>query len=193
MKNKFEAFATHKATLVQNTDRFLIIDWRREDGSSNCYVNYILDKKRGNFVVSGDLGDAIATWYNAMTPENLKSYIRNNTEYFIKKIQCSSDLYVYDYDEVIADIKKHLDEDSVKEFVEQDFSMESVEDFWQMVRDGLELTGDDTFVLSDELEEALSSIYPDYWEWLYSCGRSVHQRVYMWVEGFCEACDQLGI
>ena len=52
-----EKFNTHKATLIQDTDRYLIIDWRRADGSGDYYVNYIVDKKRGNLIVSGDLGE----------------------------------------------------------------------------------------------------------------------------------------
>lgn len=40
-----ERFSTHKATLIQDTDRYMIIDWRKADGSIDYYVNYILDKK----------------------------------------------------------------------------------------------------------------------------------------------------
>ena len=36
----------HKATLVQNTDRYTVIDWRKADGSGDYYVSYIIDKKR---------------------------------------------------------------------------------------------------------------------------------------------------
>ena len=72
-----EKFNTHKATLIQDTDRYLIIDWRRADGSGDYYVNYIVDKKRGNLIVSGDLGDSIATWYNKIKPSDLKNYVKN--------------------------------------------------------------------------------------------------------------------
>lgn len=64
-----EKFSTHKATLIQDTERYMIIDWRRADGSINYYVNYILDKKRGSLIISGDLGDCVATWYNAVSPK----------------------------------------------------------------------------------------------------------------------------
>lgn len=56
-KNCQERFANHKATLIQDTDRYLAIDWRKGNGSGDYYVNYILDKKRGNIIISGDLGD----------------------------------------------------------------------------------------------------------------------------------------
>ena len=80
-------FETHKATLVMNNDRYTAIDWRRADGSGDYYVNYIIDKKRGSLIVSGDLGDSIATWYNPLTVKKLSNFIRNNVDYYIKKIQ----------------------------------------------------------------------------------------------------------
>ena len=78
-----EKFNTHKATLIQDTDRYLIIDWRRADGSGDYYVNYIVDKKRGSLIVSGDLGDSIATWYNKIKPSDLKNYVKNDIGYSI--------------------------------------------------------------------------------------------------------------
>lgn len=47
-----ERFATHKAILIQDTDRYLAIDWRKSNGSGNYYINYILDKKRGNLIIN---------------------------------------------------------------------------------------------------------------------------------------------
>lgn len=98
-------YETHKATLIQNSERYCIIDWRRADGSGNCYVNYIVDKKRGSLIVSGDLGDSIATWYNPVEPCNLKKYIHNDVYYYMGKFQCASDKYVYDEDDIISGLK----------------------------------------------------------------------------------------
>ena len=55
-------------------------------------MNYIVDKKRGSLIVSGDLGDSIATWYNEIKPSNLKNYVKNDIEYYISKIQTASNL-----------------------------------------------------------------------------------------------------
>ena len=49
----------HKATLVQDTDRYTVIDWKKADGGGDYYVNYIIDKKRGSLIISGDLGIAL--------------------------------------------------------------------------------------------------------------------------------------
>lgn len=187
-------FATHKADLIQNTDRYCIIDWRREDGSSNHYINYIVDKARGSLIVSGDLGDSIATWYNPLDPAKLKQYIYNDIDYYISKIQCSSDLYNCDQDDVIKDIKHCLDEDDVLEYVEESDRFEDDDEFWEFVEDEVsESVYNNEFIPTRELREVLEGIECDSWEWFSSCGRRVSPRVYLWAEGFYMACEQLGI
>lgn len=187
-------FATHKATLIQNTDRYCIIDWRREDGSGNHYVNYIVDKARGSLIVSGDLGDSIATWYNPLDPSKLKGYIYNDVDYYISKIQCSSDLYNYDEDDVVDEIKYRLEECNISEYVEENIQFDDEDEFWEFVED--EVSGSiygDKFIPSQELRDVIEEFDADSWEWLSYCGRSISPRVYLWAEGFYMACNQLGI
>lgn len=187
-------FETHKATLIQDTDRFLIIDWRRRDGSGNCYVNYIVDKKRGSLIVSGDLGDSIATWFNPLEPSKLKEYIHNDVGYYIGKLQCASDTYTYDVGDIVADIKTYIDDHDVKEYVTLDDDFVNEEEFWRFIADEVEYCClNDRFVPGGELVNTISNIDPDYWEWLSDCGKRIHMRVYLWAEGFYMACSQLGI
>lgn len=195
-KNCQERFAAHKATLIQNTDRYLAIDWRDKDGRGDCYVNYILDKKRGSIIISGDLGDCIATWYNKLTVENAKEYI-NNVEYFIKKIQCASNKYTYDYENVISDIRKELED--VDFDVSDVYSLErgifDMDDFWRVIEEEVgESTGRmGLFLPTDKLIQTVGSVYEDCWEWIGSCGERIHPRVYLWAVGFQMACEQLGL
>ena len=187
-------FATHKATLIQNTDRYCIIDWRRVDGSGNCYVHSIVDKARGSLIVSGDLGDSIATWYNSLDPAELKGYIRNDVGYYIGKIRCSSDLYNYDVDDVVEEIKAQLDETDVAEYIEESDRFGDEDEFWEFVE--AEVSGSvcrDKFFPSQELRDVIEEIECYSWEWLGDCGKSISPRVYLWVEGFYMACNQLGI
>lgn len=187
-------FATHKATLIQNTDRYCIIDWRRADGSINHYVNYIVDKKRGSLIVSGDLGDSIATWYNHIEPADLKGYIHNDVGYYISKFQCSSDKYIYDFEDIVEDIKRQIDEDSLKEYLEQSSDYDNEDEFWEEIEDAVsDSVYGDQFIPSESMRELLEEIDPDFWEWLSDCGKRVHPRVYLWAEGFYMACNQLGI
>ena len=191
-----ERFATHKATLIQDTDRYLAIDWRRSDGSGDYYVNYILDKKRGSLIISGDLGDCIATWYNKLDVANAKSYI-NNVGYFIGKIQCASDKYTYDEEDVIADIREHFEDFDIDEtdVYSIEFGIDNMDDFWQTVEEEVSESTcrSGVFAPTDNLVKIIGQIDDDYFEWLYSCGERIHPRVYLWAVGFQMACDQLGL
>lgn len=183
-----ERFATHKATLIQDTDRYLAIDWRKSNGSGDYYVNYIIDKKRGSLIISGDLGDCIATWYNKLDAAKVKSYVKD-VPYFMGKFQCASDSYTYNEDDTMADIKDRLGAD----FDCLDFS-DSIDEFWDDLEIEIsESTSRDTFLPTSKLIEMIEQIDPDYHEWLYSCGQRIHPRVYLWAVGFQMACDQLGL
>lgn len=184
-------FKTHQATLIQDTDRYLIIDWRRRDGSINCYVNYIVDKIRGSLIVSGDLGDSIATWFNPLKPSKLKEYIHNYVGYYIGKLQCASDTYTYNSDDIVADIKTYLH--GVKEYVDLNDDFDSKEAFWDYIAEEVGNSIYREFIPNSTLTEIIGNIDADYWEWLSDCGKRIHPRVYLWAEGFYMACSQLGI
>lgn len=195
------AFATHKATLIQDTDRYLIIDWRRADGSSNYYVNYIVDKKRGSLIVSGDLGDSIATWYNPVNPAKLKNWVGNDIGYYIQKIQCASNIYCYNGEDIAAEIKSQLscyDSEELisayNEHIPSYLGVKTEAELWeQIAADAYDCIYDDKFIPSEKIKDFCSELDSDYWEWLYNCGREIHPSVYLWAAGFYMACGQLGI
>lgn len=188
-----EAFKTHKATLVQDTERYCIIDWRRLDGEGDYYINFIIDKKRGNFIVSGDLGDSIATWYNPITVSNLKSYIYKNIDYYMSKFQCTSDKYFYDEDYVFDSLIGYLKEESIENYIENSYKFDDFQEF-EEIRDQIcNSNKGDEFVPTNELYEIVSDIDPDCFEYLYTCGAQIKGRVYLWAIGFNMACEQLGL
>lgn len=197
---KYEAmcakkFATHKATKVVDDSRFLIVDWRREDGCGDYYINFIVDKKRGAFIVSGDLGDSIAVWYNPVAVKDMSSWIYNDIEYYINKIQCSSNLYTYYEDDILADIMEFLGEKDIEFLLENNPEYENIDELKEALMKNIEdsLYGRNTFIPSNNLIELLSEDDPDYWEWLPNCGRRIEGRVYLWAIGFKMALDQLGM
>ena len=184
-------FATHKAKLIQDTDRYFIADWRRADGKADYYINFILDKKRGSLIISGDVGDCIATWYNALTMENLNSYIRHDVEYFISKFQASSDKYVYYDDDVLSDIKEYFKEYDIEVYSGIDYDSE--EEFWDLVSEEVTNSCDGNYFRSTErLVELIENYDRDYWEWLSYCGQRINKRVYLWVYSFDQVLRQLG-
>lgn len=187
-------FSTHKATVITENDRYFILDWRRADNEIAWYINFIVDKKRGAFIVSGDLGNSIAVWYNPVTPEKLRDYIFNDVGYYIRKIQCASDLYVYDEDDIIADLKEQIDNDAENSYLETHDEFEDSSDLWENIEDHIRdsLYGRDRFIPSDDLIAIIEDFDPDYWEWLHDCGKRIDGRVYIWAIGFHMAMEQLG-
>jgi len=187
-----KSFATHKAELIQNTERFLIIDWRKEDGSGYYYVNYIVDKKRGNLIVSGDLGDSIATWYNPLEPAKLKRYIQD-IGYYVSKFQATSHDYFYEAENIIADMKKEIEVDEDSFTVDGDIY--SIGELWELIEEEVEsCIYNDGFIPSDNLNHILEEIdCVDALYWLYDCGKRIEKNVYLWAVGFDMACEQLGI
>lgn len=188
-------FATHKATLIQDTKRYFAIDWRRSDGGGDYYINYILDKMRGSLIISGDLGNCIATWYNELTAANVKRHL-NSVDYFMEKFRCTSNDYTYFSDDVKADIREHFDYYgiNVEEICEEE-TFDDVEEFWLYIENEVDESTArvNKFLPTDELLRMIEKIDGDYFEWLYDCGKRIHPRVYLWSVGFQMACEQLGL
>lgn len=176
-----------KAKLLLNTDRYTAIDWRRADGSGDYYCNFIIDKKRGSLIISGDLGDCIATWYNENSVHKIASYV-NSVDYFIGKFQCASDKYDCDEDDVADEIKERIKERYDGDELPEDFE-DDWDDFESSITDSIH---HDEFIpdteQSDFLEEYLGD---DWWDGLDHVGQTIDIRVYLWVVGLQMAVDQL--
>lgn len=196
-----KVFSTHKATLIQDDEQHTTIDWRRDDGSIEYYINFIVDKKHGNLIISGDAGYCVATWHRPLTIAKLKTYI-NDVPYFIKKIQCSTDKYTWDPEDIFADIKNIFNECEynnriqryIKDINSYECSYETENNFWANIKNDIyESEYGDKFVPTSSLIDTMSYFDAEYYEWLYNCGRRIAFRVHLWVTGFIMACEQLGL
>ena len=184
-------FQNHVASVVLRTDGFLIINWRDKSGSGNYYVRYYLDIKRGCFIVSGDLGGSVAMWYNAVTPEDLYRYI-NSVGYFLEKIQCSTDKYVYDVDDILSDLREYKTELirdlEIEDTDEIDSDFEVLEDYFT------EHGKTELMIYSDDILEIFEKYASEWWESPFeSAGQRISERVYLWIAGYRMACRQLNI
>lgn len=193
-------FIDHSATLIQDTDRFTIIDWRNRNGSSDYYVNFIVDKKRGSLIVSGDLGESIATWHNPIKVNDLKNYIFKDIPYYMSKFQCSSDGLVYEESDVVESLLEALfgaDDDDYAENIESYIAasdFDSFDDFKEEIVDEVQKSiHNRDFHPTDRLYELATDVYPDAWEHFNGCGAKIDGRVYLWAIAFNMACNQLGL
>lgn len=192
-------FKDHVATLIQDTDRFTIIDWRKRNGSGDYYINFIVDKKRGSLIVSGDLGDSIATWYNPIKVNDLKDYIFKDIPYYMSKFQCTSDSLVYDEDDVLESLIDGLFgvEDDRSENIDtyiESSCFDTFDEFKEALREEVERSiFDKDFRPTERLYELATDVYPDAWECFNGCGAKIDGRVYLWAIAFNMACNQLGL
>ena len=191
-----QAYATRTfknfiADPVVNDEQFFIVDWHNENGSNEYAIRYILDIKKGNFIITGDAGDCIASWYNKVTPDKLKKYLES-IGYYISKIQISFDKYTYN----MTDIKEDLDEikkDVLRENPDLDIDKVN-EDFDNMLEliDGIDYS--EEIYYPDELIHLFEEYNEDWYESDFvRLGKRISQRVVLWTVGFQMACEQLGL
>lgn len=194
IKRSEKHFSNHIATLHQFDD-ISTLDWREKNGSSHYYVRYVFDEKHSHLYITGDLGAAVVQLTEKATLETLSDYIEN-IYYFIKKIQCSTDLYVYDYDTAKAVVTKYLTD------VEQDFDEEdedAAEAYEELMEERKELVSelmenfstDKGFQVSSSLQDILYDVCPDFHDWLWNAGRNVDERIILWLVGLNMAYQQL--
>lgn len=186
-----ERFGEHKATIVQRDDKFFILDWRHISGAGDYYVRYILDIKRGAFIISGDLGDCIACWYNEVSPENLACYI-SDISYFMGKFQCASDKYCYRSEDIENDLdaikQKCLDDIDLYNFTPEEIE----EDFDEMLRILEDINLNENACYPSELTDLMEKYVEERWESDFtSIGKRISPRVILWAVGYQMAMQQI--
>lgn len=194
--NAMERFKTHIAKVVHSDNKMLVLDWRKASGSNDYYVRYIVDIELGSLVIQGDLGDAIACWYNRVTPQQMYSYI-NSVDYFISKLRCTTNSYTYKYEDSISDLNR-VREEFLKEHEgsdEADARDEINEDFDSLVElaDSEELRFGPDGRFPEEAVDIFRKYVEDYYEYFGEMGRRVDPRIYLWITGYRMACEQLGM
>ena len=185
-----ESFKNHQATVILQNEQFFIVDWRNKNGFGEYAVRYILDIKKGNFIVTGDLGDSVASWYNTVTPDKLKIYVKD-IGYYMSKFQCTSDDYTYAWKDIVSDL-----DDIRKEVLDNEclFVDEVNEDFKQMksILEDLDISESRNY--PKELTDLFEKYNEDWWESGFTnLGCRISQRVVLWSVGYQMACEQIGI
>lgn len=182
MQSAREHFAHHKATYRQ-FDGISTLDWRHESGTSNYYVRYVFDENRCKLYISGDLGSAVFCLTEKALLPSLAMY---SVDYFLKKLECSTDKYRYDTEAA----KEELEEELLSD--DEELTEEEIEERKELISDLLSgLNWIDGWRPSDDATDRLSEICPCYWEWLYRVGEYIDDRVILWLVGMNMAYEQL--
>ena len=179
-------FKDFQAKKLVDDKNFLVIDWKNKNGSGEYSIRYTLDIEKGNFIVTGDVGYCIASWYNHLTPDNLCKFL-NNIGYFKEKINCWTESYTYRYKDIKDDLfvlKNDLlnDTDFSEEEIDED--IEEILSMAEYIEKGMASYPD--------LIDIYTKYYSDWWDSGFSTlGRRISDRIYLWAAGFQMAWKQL--
>ena len=177
-------FENHVAKIVLHKPDILILDWRDKNGSREYYVRYILDKSMGSLIIQGDLGTAVASWYNRVETSDMVRYVQN-IPYFIEKLVCSTDKYTYYDDDVKNDIEGHFVQlacgcDEPKEILRD---MEYVVDKVIEAHHNNATYDDETIAVFSKYDIEPCDI-DDF-------GRRISERIKLWSKGFVMSYDEV--
>ena len=150
-------FKDFQAKKLVDDKNFLVIDWKNKNGSGEYSIRYTLDIEKGNFIVTGDVGYCIASWYNHLTPDNLCKFL-NNIGYFKEKINCWTESYTYRYKDIKDDLfvlKNDLLNDT-------DFSEEEIDEDIEEILSMAEYI-DKGMASYPDLIDIYTKYYSDWW------------------------------
>lgn len=183
-----------KAYPVQDDENYFIFDWRDSNGSGNLSTRYIVDKKRGIFIITGDAGSCIACWYHSVAAEDIEEYLYD-IRYFIGKMQCTTHKYTYDSadaEEDINEIRKEILElyraDNLA--VEVEGEEEINEDFDEMIEILSDYNLQEHCSYPSDFIEIMEKYDTDWWEHS-PYGERIDRRLYLWVVGYQEGLKSL--
>lgn len=178
-----------------------ILDFKRP-GTIEYYLRMVFDHESRHtsaVYISGDLGEAVI--YPTCTPtlegmancftRILNGEIEINRGYFIEKIKTASNIYTFDPDDFVADLrqvcKDRFGEDAkeceeLEEFIEEEINNFSAH--------GVTFSSEGVTIEHDA-KERLEGIITDCESDLYDCGRRVHPRIVLWLVALRLAWEQV--
>lgn len=196
-----------EAYLVHEDDNIFVMDWKDKNGSGNLATRYIVDKKRGTFIITGDSGHCIACWYNPIKVEDLVHYI-NSTGYFMEKIQCTDHKYTYapdDIDEDLEDTKQMIVKEKLEDYDGDEENIEYIEWLDEFEEDFMKISEivtnstpkrfctEERFICSENLDDLAEKYWgaPYYEAPWYDAGCRIDKRLYLWTYGYQEGVERL--
>ena len=187
------SFSEHKATVRVDTTDLTVIEWRNKNGSSNYYVQYIIDKKNGDIYISGDLGSCVSSWYGRMLLEEAVSRTQN-IGYWMSKFQATSDDYEYKYGDIMDDLEEIKVDyiENKSDYGLEDMPDEEIEEDFEEILNILTEQWIGGQIFPQDAIDIIEKYNTEWWEdntWT-SLGERISPRVYLWSEGLKMAYEQ---
>lgn len=177
-----EWFPNHVATLTTHGD-LKVLQWA-QPGTRTYLCRYVFDGDK--VYISGDIGEAVfwLTWR-----ADIHSFDNIHIGYFEEKLQAySGKRRDFDSDKAVNELRSWLrelkdrdrtyDHDDMKELFESARNCDSVERWAHETVNG-------------ELNDFISNLDRDYWEWIYDIGNVMPARIEAYLIGLKMASEQL--
>lgn len=206
-REKVEAFNYFKkmgfqAKLIENNSEVCILDWRAKR-TFNLSERFIVDKRNGDLIITGDSGCATASWFHEVTVSDIYSYV-DSIYYFIEKLQCIEKGCLYylspttilealeglreEFEEAIEENNGGLCDAVNSKYNDIDHDIDELREF---VLEHIDYSCSRILWDDDHIEIVERYLGPDIHEWIYDFGRELSNRIYLWSVGFQMAVDQL--
>ena len=176
---------------VSCTDNGILgLEWKNRDGSGTYQSRYIIDLEKGNIIITGDCGNAIACFSNQLKVEQLSGLV-SNIGYFAEKIRCGEGMFTYEPEDIEADLQ----------FAEECWRKKHHENWSDTITDSVkrlriwfsenEVAGTD---YPKEICDILEEMEPNWRHAVYlRFGKRLSARVYMWQIGLQMALEQISL
>ena len=108
LEHQKKHFANHVATL-NDYGNIKVLDFKNPN-SYEYAIRFLFEEDTCRLHISGDLGNLTASNYRNMVFEHFGDFV-HNIGYFTEKIDCHDrNLYRYDHDEAVNELKKRLED-----------------------------------------------------------------------------------
>ncbi len=175
-------FKDHKATLTQHGD-LQVLQWAKP-GTSVYSCRYVFDGNK--MYISGDIGEAVfwLTWR-----ADVHSFDDIHVGYFEEKLQAySGKRRDFDSDQAVKELREWVR--SLKEN-ERKYDHVQMQELFESARscDSVDRWGHE--VVNGPLNDFISDLDCDYWEWIYHVGSVIPARIEAYLIGLKMASEQL--
>ena len=165
-----DCFKDHKV-FIKDLDCIKIIEFQKP-GTSNYYIKYIIDRNSGNLIVTGDLDDAIYSWYGNIFLDFLAGL---NIGYFNSKCTANEGgNYEWDREEADRNIDQHWKDYYEEEYNDCHISCREELDKIKIALENLQNYTDDEMAYENEASNYDAE--DDAWEWIYDVGKVIPLR-----------------
>lgn len=185
------AFKRHKAKVIVNDKRFLILDWANKDPMHGFEFHYVLDKELGTLVVYGDFMDGLAKWNHSVGLGDVVKCMCHKEQFVAALNKENMPIYEFSYRDAVKDLNAAKEKAIAKaRKSKEELAVASASDDFDYMADMLDEYGPNA-----PFNGPFTGLWIKYNPEMPAdmIGKRLIYPVYIWVLGFLLACDKANL